>query len=436
MNPMRLLGVCAAAMLVLSSQALAQSHPEYVPLGRLNAALYRPDTGSAPHIAFLIAHRTGNNLNNNACHELSKRGFMAVCFNTRFVNNETIVNWEETPLDVKAAVEFAKRQPGITKVILLGHSGGGPLMAFYQAVAENGPAYCQGPNKLSQCRDDLRGLPPADGMLFAESHPGDGAQALRGINPSLKIADGKVEVDSSLDPFDPKNGFNPNGPSHYAPEFRTRYYAAQSKVMNAQIAAVQEHFARMTKGDYPYPDNDIVLVPFSDQEGAARLDQMDPSIPEIMHTAKPRKLLKNDGSVVTEVIKSVEPAHPGQAKLNRTFNAGTKVQTLTSYLSVNAIRSANSQDGIDHCSTNNSTVCAVAAIRAPTLITAMGGYHLLRDEELMFEKSAAADKDYIVIEGAALGYTPCTACETSPGQYGNSLANMFDYIRKWTNERF
>jgi hypothetical protein len=428
--------LAACAMTALSSAAMAQSHPEYVPLGRLNAALYKPDSGPAPHIAFLIAHRTGNNLNNNACHELSARGFMVLCFNTRFVNNETIVDWEQTPLDVKAAVEFARKQPGITKVILLGHSGGGPLMAFYQAVAENGPAYCQGPNKLSQCRDNLRGLPPADGMLFAESHPGDGAQALRGINPSLKIVNGKVEVDPTLDPFDIKNGYNPNGPSHYAPEFRTRYYAAQSKVMNGQIAEVEAKVGRMRHGDYPYPDNDVVLVPFSDQEGAARLDQMDPSIPEIMSTRRPEKLLKNDGSIAMEVVKSVEPAHPGQAKLNRTFDAGTKVQTFTSYLSVNAIRSVDSQDGIDHCSANNSTVCAVASIHVPTLITAMGGYHLLRDEELMFDKSAAADKDYIVIEGAALGYTPCKPCETTPGQYGNSLKNMFDYIQKWANARF
>jgi hypothetical protein len=431
------LTACAvASILAFTNAALAQSHPEYVPLGRLNAALYKPDAGPAPHIAFLIAHRTGNNLNNNACHELSKLGFMVVCFNTRFVNNETIVDWEETPLDVKAAVEFARAQPGITKVVLFGHSGGGPLMAFYQAVPENGPAYCQGAHKLSQCRDTLRGLPAADGILFAESHPGDGAQALRGINPSLKIVNGKVRVDPALDPFDPKNGYNPSGPSVYAPEFHARYYAAQSKVMNDQIADVLAKVERMKNGDYPFPDNGLVLVPFSDQAGAARLDQMDPSIPEIMHTAKPEKLLKNDGSIVMEVVKSLEPAHPGQAKLNRTFDDGVKVQTFTSYLSVNAVRSVNSQDGIDHCSANNSTVCAVASIKVPTLITAMQAYHLLRDEELMYEKSAAADKDYIIIEGATLNYTPCKVCETSPGQYSNSFGNMFDYIQKWANARF
>jgi hypothetical protein len=131
-------------------------------------------------------------------------------------------------------------------------------------------------------------------VLFAEGHPGDGVQALRGINPSLSIVDGKVRVDASLDPFDPKNGFNPKGASHYSEAFRTKYYAAQSKVMNDQIARVQSLEAAIKKGEHVYPDDDIVLVPFSDQEGAARLDLMDPSIPEIMST-RPEKLEKNDG---------------------------------------------------------------------------------------------------------------------------------------------
>ncbi len=76
-------------------------------------------------------------------------------------------------------------------------------------------------------------------------------QSLRGINPSLSIVDGKVKVDPSLDPYDPKNGYNPNGPSRFSKEFRDRYYAAQSRVMNAQIAQVQALAARIRKGRAP-----------------------------------------------------------------------------------------------------------------------------------------------------------------------------------------
>ena len=97
----------AGAISAMPLAALAQTHPEFIP-GRVNMVLYKPDSGPAPHIAFLIAHRTGNNLNNVACRELASRGFAALCFNTRYVNNEAEVQWETIALDVKAAVDYAR----------------------------------------------------------------------------------------------------------------------------------------------------------------------------------------------------------------------------------------------------------------------------------------------------------------------------------------
>src|SRR5690349_2473185 len=163
----------AAAAAAVSSACFAQSHPECIRLGRVSAALYRPDHGPAPHVAFVLAHRTANYLNHIGCRELAARGFLTLCFNTRFQNNEASVRWEEIPLDVKAAVDFARSQPGITKVILFGHSGGGPLMSFYQAIAEKGPSYCQAPQRLVKCGGDLSGLKPADAIVFADAHPGN-----------------------------------------------------------------------------------------------------------------------------------------------------------------------------------------------------------------------------------------------------------------------
>ena len=42
-----------------------------MPLGRLSAALYRPDAGPSPHVAFLIMHRTANYMDHIGCTELS-----------------------------------------------------------------------------------------------------------------------------------------------------------------------------------------------------------------------------------------------------------------------------------------------------------------------------------------------------------------------------
>ena len=432
-----LLGACSfAAAVVAAATAHAQNRPEFVQLGRVSAAIHKPASGPAPHIAILVTHRTGNNLNNIACREMAQRGFLGVCFNTRFVNNEAAVRSEEITLDVKAAVDFAKAQPGITKIVLLGHSGGSPVMSLYQAIAENGAEFCRKPERLVKCGSDIPTLAPADGLIYPDAHPGNPAQTLRGINPSLVIENGKVRVIAELDPFNPANGYNPKGPSKYSKEFQTRYYAAQSKVMTDQLNKALAIKASMAKGEYVFPDDDAMYIPFSDQDGSAGLMLMDPSIPEFMATASPRKLLKNDGTIVTQVVHSSAAPELEQPKTNRLFNGGARLLTINSFLSASATRSANALDGIEHCSSNTSTICNVQSIKAPTLVAAMGGWRFIRDQERMYELSPAADKDFIVIEGAEHNYTPCRPCEKTPGQYSNSAKNLFDYMAKWANDRF
>ncbi len=110
---------------------------------------------------------------------------MVLGMNARSDNNEAIVNFEDIALDIKQGVEFLLRQPGITRVILIGFSGGGPSTTFYQATAEKGLSYCQGPNKLTQCSNALAGLPPADGMLLLDAHPGRRSAVLSRVAPAL-----------------------------------------------------------------------------------------------------------------------------------------------------------------------------------------------------------------------------------------------------------
>jgi hypothetical protein len=145
--------------------AFAQPNPAYIQFtpNAVKGALYRPDSGPAPHVGILITHRTSNFLSHIGAKELSKRGFLVLAMNPRSDNNEAAVRWEDNALDVRSGVEFLRRQSGISKVLLFGHSGGGPTMSFYQAVAKSGPSYCQGPNKLTQCGNNLANLPKADG---------------------------------------------------------------------------------------------------------------------------------------------------------------------------------------------------------------------------------------------------------------------------------
>jgi pimeloyl-ACP methyl ester carboxylesterase len=434
----------ATMTLLAPHWAAAQSSPEFIAFrGASKAALYKPDAGPAPHVGILVMHRTANYLAHRACTELSKRGFMMLCMNTRFENNEALVDFEKLPLDVKAGVDFLRAQPGITKVVLFGHSGGGPLMALYQAVAENGTAYCKGANKLSECGDDLAGLVPADGIIFADAHPGNSINTLRGLNPAVANESNPPDAPlvPDLDPFDPKNGFNPNGPSSYSAAFQARYFKAQADRMNALIDVARDKLERMKRNAYPYPDDDILVIPRGGNPGAgpgasAALFVAQPDIAAVNATARPQRLLRNDGTITQEMIRSVFVADPKLARDNLRFRTGTKVYTLRSFLSAQAIRARNSMDDIDYCSSNNSTVCAVQSISAPVLFAAMGAHYFIADNERHYDMARSKDKDFVVIEGAVHGFTPCTACERTPGQYSNSMKNLFDYAASWINARY
>jgi hypothetical protein len=204
--------------------------------------------------------------------------------------------------------------------------------------------------------------------------------------------------------------------------------------MNELIQKVQAMQAAIAQGQYAYNDDDYVFLP----GGNAVIVHAAPKLaPDIISTKRPAKLMRNDGSIVTQVVTSAMVADEDEDLAGgvRSFS-GTAVHKLSTFMSSVAIRSKDSLLDIDYCSTINSTTCAVASVEAPSLFMAMGGYKFIRDHEIMYERSAARDKDFVVIEGALHGYNPCRRCETTPGQYANSTKNTFDYIRDWANARF
>jgi len=410
----------------------AQSRPRYVQFtpASLKGALYVPDSGPAPHVAVLLVHRTANFLSHLATTELSKRGFMVLAINPRSDNNEAAVDFEANALDVKSGIEFLRKQPGITKVLLFGHSGGGPATSFYEAVAENGPAYCQGANKLVECSSDLTALPRAYGLILVDAHPGVSVNGLRSINGAVVDERNPRKIDPSLDPFSPANGYDAKSP-HYSADFTQRYFKAQADRMNRLIDLAKARQAAMKAGTDPYPDDDVFLIPRGE---LARLMEIDPGIHH--STIHPQKLVKNDGTIATQIVDSVRPVGRGSEKLNAAFATGTRLLTIKSFLSANAIRAKDSMDDIDWCSSNNSTPCALKSISVPLLVTAMGGHYFVRDNEIHYEVAASKDKDFVVIDGATHGIQPCRPCEKTPGQYSNATKNFFDYVSRWISDRY
>ena len=93
----------------------------------------------------------------------------------------------------------------------------------------------------------------------------------------------------------------------------------------------------------------------------------------------------------------------------------------------NIMRAAMDDSGIDIVAVNDLTNAGTLA-------------HLLKYDSILgnlkADIAASGDKDFITMEGAVHGFTPCTRCEQTPGQYSNSVKNLFDYMAKWLNERF
>jgi pimeloyl-ACP methyl ester carboxylesterase len=431
--------VCAIA----AHELLGQSNPRYIQFspGTVKGALYTPDSGPAPNVAVLLIHPISSFLSHSACKELSRRGFMVLGMNSRFDNNVTSVWYEDIPLDMKQGMEFLRKQPGITRVVLFGHSGGAPLTSFYQALAEKGPSYCQGSNKIIPCTNPgLAGLPRADGIVLCDAHPGNPViGTLRGNNPAMPDESSPNKIDPALDPFRSENGFNPNGPSHYSDDFKRKYFKAQADRMNRLIADAQSRLKKVREGSSVFPDDEVLVIPRAGTSrggpaGVAQLSLLDLSIDHV--TVHPQKLLQNDGTIVKQIVENVRVANPNLKRENASLADGTKIFTLKSFLSYNAIRATDSMTGVDWCSSNNSVPCAVQSISVPILVAAAGGFYLMRDNEIHYELAASRDKDFIVVEGADHSMAACTACESRPGQYASAMKNFYDYVRDWINARF
>jgi hypothetical protein len=149
--------------------------------------------------------------------------------NTRWLNNDIACIHETLLLDIAGGMRLL-RDRGFEKIILVGNSGGGSLMSFYQAQASLSP-----PSRLTDTPAgdtlDLNGydLPKADALILLAAHPGQGKFLLNCIDPSVVDEGDMLAADPALDMYDPANGFRePPLASRYSEAFLTTYRAAQS----------------------------------------------------------------------------------------------------------------------------------------------------------------------------------------------------------------
>lgn len=400
-------------------------------------ALYQPTSPDPEQsTAFLLSHDIDNLIGSTPCVQLAQRGFTVLCVKSEFTEG-ALVNWDSLALDVGAGVTYLRGLSAVKHVLLVGYSAGGPDMAYYQNVAQNGVATCEAAARLDPCTSALAHLPPADGVVLLDSIPG-ALSGLSTLDASVVNESNVLQTNPSLNMFSPKNGYNTSGPSDYSTAFINRYTEAQGARMSRLINEAQGLLAKVEAGKGQYTDDAPMLV----GRVNARIWQADLDL--LSHTKGKFPLISPqspDGSA-PQVVRSVRVATADPVADDQ-WDQTDGGFTASSFLSTAALKapdfqvSADSITGVDWASSNTSTILNVKGIRSPLLIMAMTGHYWVVPSEMYYDAATSTpSKTLAFVEGASHGLTPCSACATTAGEFGDTVAETFNYMARWAVQHY
>jgi pimeloyl-ACP methyl ester carboxylesterase len=334
---------------------------------------------------------------------------------------------------IARGVAFARSLPGVTRVILVGHSGGGPLVALYQNVAEHGPSACGGPEKIYPCKPEgLEGLPKPDGLILLDPTLGAFHQ-MSAVDPAV---DGDRRL-PALDMFAPANGYDRvQRRATYTAAFARRFYRAQADRNARIVAEAQARLRLISAGAGRFTDDEPLVIPGLGQNAAgARLYQ--PDVAFVAHTKAAHILLRADGQQPRRVIASVRPPS-GQQTLDAlgSLSIMTQNTTVRRFLAASAIRTqadyAITTDdivGVDWASAMTATPANAEGVTAPALVMTMSCHYLVVPGEIVFDHLGSKDKTYAGVEGATHLFNPCRP------EYGDTVKRTFDFVDTWLGRK-
>ena len=170
--------------------------------------------------AFVIMHPAVNFLHHYLQNPLCQRHCAVLTLTSRHLYNDSTQLMERLIQDVGAGVKW-RRGEGYKKIILVGNSGGGPVMSLYQAQAEK-LTITSTPD--GQPFDIIpEDLPPADAVVLLSAHPGRHQQFRSALDPSIIDETDPLSGNDDLDMFNPENG------PPYKKSWLDRYQKAQEK---------------------------------------------------------------------------------------------------------------------------------------------------------------------------------------------------------------
>jgi len=152
---------------------------------------------------------------------LARAGHHIIACASRYSAGDAPLEMENVVLDLGACIRDAKERLGYKKVVLLGWSGGGSLMAGYQAEAEKPVIQLTASGEETPLAGAK--LIAGDALMLVASHRSRHQLLTGQIDPSVLDERDPDKRDPSLDIYDPANPAQPP----YAQDFIARYRAAQ-----------------------------------------------------------------------------------------------------------------------------------------------------------------------------------------------------------------
>ena len=175
--------------------------------------IYWTKEGEDPKVAFMLVHYSADFSEHYLAGPLASRGFGVLGYGTRFRAMEEYFVLEKALDDIAAGTKWLEENTKMEKLVFIGNSGGGSLMAAFQARAEKDKS--------------MRG---ADAFVFLNAHPGRADVLTEWLDPSVIDENDPLNRDPALDMYNPANG------PPYSQEFQKTYREAQRQ-RNHRITA-------------------------------------------------------------------------------------------------------------------------------------------------------------------------------------------------------
>ena len=358
--------------------------------------------------------------------ELASRGYRVLYVRHIYLAGETPMPLDEAA-ETSRGISYLRTLPGVERVVLAGWGLSAMSTTLYASVASNGPTACQNPQVIIPCKAaEASGLAKPDGLILLDPGFAAGDKPFA-VDPAY---DGSTRSRIDLDEFAAANGYDAaTGTARYSPEFRKRYFAAQSARNNKVVDDAMARLKLIDEGKGTSAGDEPMSVPGTTSAGsAAGLFKTDLSL--LSHTKQPHTLLKADGSQPMVILRSTRRANSGINAVGRTGQCCS--YTLRRFVANDAIRTTKdfsmTEDdvtGVEWKSSNMSTPGAAEGVALPTMVVAMTCFMFVVPSEVIYDHLAARDKTLVGVEGSGHLFTPC-----SP-EFGDTKKRLFDYVDNW-----